>query len=84
MPDDVCLRQECLNMLKENCDKTLACGHPCRGFFGEKKCLPCLNADCAEKARTLAKANKEVNPNIVLEGIDEDSFCTVCWISALG
>ena len=44
--DDICLRRECQDMTRENCNKTHPCGHPCRGFFGEEQCLPCLNADC--------------------------------------
>ena len=24
------------------------------------------------------------NPNVLLEGIDEDSYCTICWVSGLG
>lgn len=33
--EDVCLRQECINMKNATCQKKLACGHPCRGFYGE-------------------------------------------------
>ena len=81
---DVCHKQECRDLIKDNCCKVLACGHPCRGFFGEKQCLPCLNEDCAEKARQEAKEQGIKNsPNTVLEGITEDSFCTICWISEL-
>lgn len=69
-------------MIKENCQNILACGHPCRGFFGEEKCLPCLNANCAEKAREEAKHNNMID--WVHEGIDEDAFCSICWISGLG
>ena len=49
--EDVCHRDECRELIKDNCHKMLPCGHPCRGFRGEENCLPCLNADCAEKAR---------------------------------
>ena len=45
--DDICLRPECQDMIRENCNKTHACGHPCRGFNGEAECLPCLNSECA-------------------------------------
>ena len=44
--DDVCLKAECQDMVRENCDKILPCGHPCRGFFGERECLPCLKPEC--------------------------------------
>jgi hypothetical protein len=32
--------------MEKSCEKSLACGHYCTGFKGEKKCLPCLNEDC--------------------------------------
>ena len=72
-------------MIRENCDKTHACGHPCRGFFGEQECLPCLNAECVAKARQDAIAAGNANdPRLLLEDTDEDSYCTICWISGLG
>ena len=83
-PDDVCLKKDCQDKLRKNCVKVHPCGHPCRGFYGERECLPCLNAECAEKAREEAKAKGIVNANIVREGVDEDAFCTICYISELG
>lgn len=80
-PDaDVCLRKECRDMLRENCNKILPCGHPCKGFNGELECLPCLNAECIAKAR----AEDPNNRMLPYEGTDEDSFCTICWVSGLG
>jgi len=69
-------------LFKKSCDKVHACGHSCMGYRGEEKCLPCLNSECARKARidALETGNKE---NVLLEGIDEDSFCTICWVSEL-
>ena len=33
------------------CEKThQECGHACKGVTKERKCLPCLDADCAQKA----------------------------------
>jgi len=55
--DDVCNQRECLHQLRHSCTKTLECGHPCRGFRGEEKCMPCLHPECAEKARKLAASN---------------------------
>ena len=72
-------------MIKDHCHKILPCGHACHGFFDEKECLPCLNAECAEKARQEARACGIKNaPNTVLEGIDEDEFCTICYCAELG
>lgn len=83
--NDICLRKECQDMIRENCDKKHACGHPCRGFFGEVECLPCLNADCANKAREIAvAAGDENNPALLHEGVNEDEYCTICYISGLG
>lgn len=48
---DVCKKNECQELVKDCCDKTLPCGHICHGFRGEKHCLPCLNPACAEHAR---------------------------------
>lgn len=58
----------------------------CGGFIYESPCLPCLNPECAKKAREEAKAagNLLNNPNILPEGIDEDAYCTICWTSGLG
>ena len=54
------------------CEKThKACGHACKGVSQERKCLPCLNADCAEKAG-------------LFDGVNEDALCTICYTSELG
>lgn len=42
---DVCKKKECKGMIKQSCDKIHECGHPCKGFAREKKCLPCLHED---------------------------------------
>ncbi len=72
-------------MIRENCDKTLPCGHPCRGFFGELECLPCLKEECVEKARQAAiDAGNPNDPSLLLPDTNEDSYCTICYISGLG
>ena len=49
------------------CEKThKSCGHACKGVTKERKCLPCLNADCAKKAGHF-------------EGVNEDELCTICY-----
>jgi hypothetical protein len=53
------------------CSKTLECGHACKGVQNEKKCLPCLNADCAQAAG-------------YFEGVNEDELCTICYTCELG
>lgn len=45
----VCRKPECIDMMKESCDKVLPCGHYCCGSRGESKCMPCLHPDCVEK-----------------------------------
>ena len=83
--DDICLRQECQDMIRENCVKQHACGHPCRGFFGEEECLPCLNNECVTRAREEAKAaGNPDDKRLLLEDTDEDSYCTICYVSGLG
>ena len=61
-------------MKAASCQKKKACGHMCGGFYGEHQCLPCLDPECAAKAREEAKANGnlENNPNILPEGVDAD------------
>lgn len=44
-----CDKEDCVKIREQCCDKQLPCGHWCRGFKGEKKCLPCLNVDCIKK-----------------------------------
>lgn len=46
---DVCRGGDCFTKMQKSCDKLLACGHPCLGTSGEKKCLPCLEPECIEK-----------------------------------
>ena len=55
------------------CNKKLKCGHSCKGFPGEKRCMPCLNADCCKE-----------NPGHHFSGITEDELCTICYTSELG
>ncbi|MFS8160539.1 MAG: hypothetical protein ACMG6E_10120 [Candidatus Roizmanbacteria bacterium] len=47
---NVCRKADCIELMNKSCDKMLACGHACCGFNDEKKCLPCLNEKCVEKA----------------------------------
>jgi len=72
-------------MIRENCVKTHACGHPCRGFFGEPECLPCLNPECVREARERAEAaGRHDDPRLLLPDTDENTFCSICWVSGLG
>jgi hypothetical protein len=48
---DVCTEKECKALMDQSCDKVQACGHNCKGFKGEKKCLPCLHEDCAQQSK---------------------------------
>lgn len=42
------------------------CGHACKGVTKERKCLPCLNSACAEKASLFG-------------GTNEDELCKICY-----
>jgi len=53
------------------CEKTLKCGHSCKGVSNERKCLPCLNVDCAKTSG-------------LFQGINEDELCGICYTSELG
>lgn len=59
-------------MIKQSCDKVHPCGHPCKGFAREKKCLPCLHPDCVAE-----------NPDATMAE-DDTSFCSICYVSGLG
>jgi len=69
---DVCDQDECQELSKISCNKTHACGHSCCGYKDEEECLPCLNPECAQKE------------GVLNEGVDEDAYCTICWVSELG
>ena len=43
---DVCREPACIDLMNKSCNKTHPCGHRCRGFRGEQRCLPCLHKDC--------------------------------------
>ena len=57
--------------MQVSCDKVLACGHPCGGFNGEKKCLPCLEPSCIEKMDKKPKCKK-------------DDYCPICYAAGFG
>lgn len=44
--DDVCRNPDCIALMNASCDKRHPCGHKCKGFRGEARCLPCLEPDC--------------------------------------
>jgi len=46
---DVCRKADCIELMNKSCDKTLPCGHYCKGFKGETECLGCLEPECIEK-----------------------------------
>ena len=55
----------------EFCDKTHKCGHACKGVSRERRCLPCINEECAEKVGHF-------------EGTNENELCTICYTQELG
>ena len=70
---NVCTKGECKALMDLSCEKVKACGHNCKGFRGEKKCLPCLHEDCA------AQSKLENLPDV-----NDDSYCTICNTSGMG
>ena len=69
---DVCESKQWKDMIKQSWDKIHKCGHPCKGFRREKKCLPCLHPDCVQE-----------NPDFTL-GEDDSSFWSIWFISGIG
>lgn len=45
---DVCRKAECIELMKNSCNKTHPCGHRCKGYAKERVCLPCLEPECIE------------------------------------
>jgi len=45
---DVCRQPDCIELMNKSCQKMHPCGHPCRGFKDESKCLACLEEGCIE------------------------------------
>lgn len=62
--------------------KKKPCGHRCGGFKDELQCLPCLDEKCVEK-EVIEEENKEGVVK-VLEGVNAESYCSICFISGLG
>ena len=42
----ICRNEACIKLCDTICQKVNPCGHPCNGFKGEAKCMPCLHEDC--------------------------------------
>lgn len=68
--DNVCNKPECMLRYQESCKNNLECGHKCFGHNLERKCSPCLNAECSS-------FKDEFNQN-------SDSYCCICYIESLG
>jgi E3 ubiquitin-protein ligase MYCBP2 len=47
---NVCREEECQEKMGKSCEKMNKCGHPCYGFRGEAKCIPCIHPDCIDKS----------------------------------
>lgn len=75
---DVCRKAECVALMSTSCDKMHPCNHPCKGFAGEKECMPCLNEECIQKF------NMCHPQKAMLEDINEDAYCTICYTAGLG
>lgn len=69
---DVCRSQACVELMGKTCDKVLRCGHPCCGFSGETKCLPCLDESCVQKDEHQTM------------GAKADDYCVICYTDGLG
>lgn len=77
---DCCGKKECVDEIKNCCDKIHPCGHVCKGAKDEKVCLPCLEEECIDKYNEFQK-----NPKLqLLAGQTSDDFCSICYTSGLG
>lgn len=59
--------------MQKSCDKMHPCGHPCKGTAGEKRCLPCLEAECIEKM----PAERRLKQN-------SEDYCSICYCASIG
>eukprot|EP00898_Chlorokybus_atmophyticus_P001784 jgi/Chlat1/2606/Chrsp178S02455 len=46
---ECCTSEECLQVRREACTRTLACEHNCGGCAGESSCPPCLQEGCRKE-----------------------------------
>ena len=75
---DVCRLPECIEKMNKSCTKTHACGHKCKGFRGETRCLPCLNKEC------ITTHNEQFPDFHMYDDYSEDDYCGICMVSGLG
>ena len=67
-----CDKEDCAELAKLVCQKTLPCGHGCNGIRDEATCLPCLHGcDNGEKEKSLPLKQ------------DSEDQCMVCFTSSL-
>ena len=76
---DVCRRDECVEHMRNSCNKTHECGHKCKGYHKERQCLPCLEPDCIETYNQICHPSKKL-----YDGFTADDLCGLCYISGLG
>ena len=65
-------------MMKQSCNKIMPCGHPCKGFRGEAKCIGCLDETCIKNHNLALPHDKR------LESMNGESYCGICQLSGLG
>ena len=64
--------------MRQSCNKVHQCGHPCKGFANEGRCLPCLNLDCI-------KNHNLTYPQFqLLETQHAEEYCGICMVAGLG
>jgi len=69
---DVCREAACIELMNKSCSKILRCGHKCRGFRGERRCLPCLDREC------IKKNNEQQMDFQLFEDYSADDYCGIC------
>ena len=75
---DVCRKPECIELMNRSCNKVHQCGHKCRGFRGERQCLPCLEKECIGN-------HNAIYPDFQMyEDYSAEDYCGICMISGLG
>jgi len=65
--------------MRMSCNKKHDCGHKCKGYANEQRCLPCLEPDCLENYNLTVSKNMQV-----YDGYTADDLCGLCYISGLG
>lgn len=76
--ESICSSSACLEKRERACTEMLACGHACLGIRDELQHMPCLEAECIDKAK---QSGDEKMKDIKCT---KDDLCQICWVEELG